>query len=125
MKPTRRGTKSSALSSLMRLDATDFVSSCGSTHLTALTSTPCARRLDGPAGFHRDRLSRFEHILKKRFPNGAASTADTGKLLGLRMGLHYERAVAEWCEEALDTLSADDIGANVTPIDGNKRETNR
>jgi hypothetical protein len=75
--------------------------------------------------YHRDRLSRFEHILKKRFPNGAASTADTGKLLGLRMGLRYERAVAEWCEEALDTLSAGDIGANVTPIDGNKRETNR
>src|SRR6266849_3987642 len=55
---------------------------------------------------HRDRLSRFEHILKKRFPQGTASSADLGKLLVLRMGLRYERAVAEWCEEALETLPA-------------------
>jgi DNA-binding PadR family transcriptional regulator len=59
--------------------------------------------------YHRDQFSRYERILRKRFPHGAASPADTGKLLGLRMGLRYQRAVAEWCEEALDTLSA---GAN-------------
>jgi len=74
--------------------------------------------------YHRDRFSRFEHILKKRFPQGAASTADVGKLLGLRMGLRYERAVAEWCEEALDTLSAGANGASVTPINGSQREIN-
>ena len=72
--------------------------------------------------YHRDRFSRFEHILKKRFPQGAASTADVGKLLGLRMGLRYERAVAEWCEEALDTLSAEAGGATVTPITGSQRD---
>ena len=71
--------------------------------------------------YHRDRLSRFEHILKSRFPHGAASLADTGKLLGLRMGLRYERAVAEWCEDALDTLSAGASGTSVTPINSSRR----
>jgi DNA-binding PadR family transcriptional regulator len=72
--------------------------------------------------YHRDRLSRYERILRKRFPQAATSTADTGKLLALRMGLRLERAVAEWCEEALDTLSADANGVNVTPISGGQRE---
>jgi DNA-binding PadR family transcriptional regulator len=74
--------------------------------------------------YHRDRFSRFEHILKKRFPQGAASTAEAGKLLGLRMGLRYERAVAEWCEEALDTLPAGANNTSVTSIDGSQREIN-
>jgi Virulence activator alpha C-term len=73
---------------------------------------------------HRDRYSHFERILHKRFPHDTASPADTGKLLCLRMGLRYERAVAEWCEEALDTLSATAHGATVTPIDGSRREEN-
>ena len=72
--------------------------------------------------YHRDRFSRFEHILEKRFPKGATSTADVGKLLGLRMGLRYERAVVEWCEEALDTLSAEAGGATVTSITGSQRD---
>ena len=72
--------------------------------------------------YHRDRLSRYERILKKRFPEGAASPADTGKLLLLRMGLRYERAAAEWCEEALETLPAGVDETNVTPIDGSRRE---
>jgi DNA-binding PadR family transcriptional regulator len=74
--------------------------------------------------YHRDRLSRFEHILEKRFAQGAASIAETGKLLGLRMGLRYERAVAEWCEEALETLSAGANSTSVTPITGSQRENN-
>jgi DNA-binding PadR family transcriptional regulator len=73
---------------------------------------------------HRDRYSHFERILHKRFPDGAASPADTGKLLCLRMGLRYERAVTEWCEEALGTLSGEAGGAMVTPIDGRRREEN-
>jgi hypothetical protein len=71
--------------------------------------------------YHRDRLSRYERILKKRFPEGAASLADTGKLLLLRMGLRHERSVAEWCEEALGTLSAGADSTNVTPISGSQR----
>jgi DNA-binding PadR family transcriptional regulator len=74
--------------------------------------------------YHRDRFSRFEHILRKRFPDGAVSTADTGKLLGLRLGLRYERTVAEWCEEALMTLSAVDSRDGVTPIQRSRHETN-
>jgi DNA-binding PadR family transcriptional regulator len=73
--------------------------------------------------YHRDRLSRFEHILDSRFPHGAASLADTGRLLVLHMGLRYEHAVAEWCEQALQTLSANANATNVTPInDGSQRD---
>jgi DNA-binding PadR family transcriptional regulator len=72
--------------------------------------------------YHRDRFSRYERILNKRFPQGTASPADTGKLLVLRMGLRYERAVAECCEEALDTLSAGANGTSVTPINGSQRD---
>jgi DNA-binding PadR family transcriptional regulator len=67
--------------------------------------------------YHRDRLARFERILNNRFPDGTASPADTGKLLGLRIGLRYERTVAEWCEEAIDALSAIARGANVLPLE--------
>lgn len=63
--------------------------------------------------YHRDRLARYERILHKRFPEGAASVAETGRLLLLRMGLRHERMVSEWCEEALQTLPAD--GAAVMP----------
>jgi DNA-binding PadR family transcriptional regulator len=66
--------------------------------------------------YHRDRLARYERILKKRFPDGTASPADTGRLLLLRMGLRYERNVSEWCEEALETLSATAGASNVSPI---------
>jgi DNA-binding PadR family transcriptional regulator len=68
--------------------------------------------------YHRDRLSRYERILSKRFPQGNAVPADLGKLLLLRMGLRYERAAAEWCEEALDILPSGAKLAGVKPIDG-------
>ena len=55
---------------------------------------------------HRDRFARYERLLNKRFPQGTAPPADVGKLLGLRIGLAHERAVAEWCEEAIEALSA-------------------
>jgi DNA-binding PadR family transcriptional regulator len=71
--------------------------------------------------YHRDRLARYERILQKRFPQGAATRGDTGRLLLLRMGLRYERAASEWCEEALQTLSAGSEVPNVTPL-GKPRE---
>ena len=43
---------------------------------------------------HRDRFARYERLLNKRFPQGTAPPADVGKLLGLRIGLAHERAVA-------------------------------
>jgi DNA-binding PadR family transcriptional regulator len=73
--------------------------------------------------YHRDRLSRFEYILKKHFGEGAASLAGTGRLLGLRMGLRYERALVEWCEEALLVISAGAPGKNATPIGSSEHES--
>ena len=66
---------------------------------------------------HRDRFLRYERILNKRFPDGTASPADTGKLLGLRAGLRYERNISEWCEEAIEALSAITRGTNVLPLE--------
>jgi DNA-binding PadR family transcriptional regulator len=74
--------------------------------------------------YHRDRFSRFERILNKRFPEGTASPADLGKLLTLRLGLRYEHAVVEWCDEALDTLPAGTDAANATTINTDGRENN-
>jgi DNA-binding PadR family transcriptional regulator len=73
---------------------------------------------------HRDRLARYERLLNKRFPQGTASPADTGKLLLLHMGLRHERSVAEWCEEAIDALSAISSRANVLQIEDGPRESN-
>jgi DNA-binding PadR family transcriptional regulator len=70
--------------------------------------------------YHRDRFSRFERILNKRFPEGTASPADLGKLLTLRLGLRYEHAVVEWCDEALDTLPGGTSATSVVPIGGRK-----
>jgi DNA-binding PadR family transcriptional regulator len=74
--------------------------------------------------YHRDRFTRFERILNKRFPDGTASPADTGKLLGLRIGLRHERTVAEWCEEAIMALSAVAHRTNVRPLEDGRRENN-
>ena len=74
---------------------------------------------------HRDRLARYERLLHKRFPDGTAPPADLGKLLILRIGMSHERAVAEWCEEAIEALSALSSGAswpNVVPIEDITRE---
>src|ERR1700716_1609328 len=75
--------------------------------------------------YHRDRFSRFERILKKRFPEGTASPVDLGKLLTLRLGLRYEHTVVEWCKEALDTLHAGASATIVTSINSSQRENNR
>jgi DNA-binding PadR family transcriptional regulator len=72
---------------------------------------------------HRDRLARYERLLNKRFPQGTASPADTGKLLLLHMGLRHERSVAEWCEEAIDALSAVSHGGQVLPLAADRRES--
>ena len=72
--------------------------------------------------YHRDRLVRYARIQQKRFPGDIATTsADVGKLLGLHMGLRYERALAECCEEALETLPANTTEASITSIGAAKR----
>jgi DNA-binding PadR family transcriptional regulator len=84
--------------------------------LEAIEMEPMRADLMARLEHHRDRLARYERVLKKRFPHGAVSLDDTGKLLALHLGLRHERAVVEWCEEALQTLQPGSGGNNVTPI---------
>lgn len=72
---------------------------------------------------HRDRYERYERLLNKRFPDGTAPPADVGKMLSLRLGMRHERVVVDWCEEALDALSAMSGRGNVLPLDDGKRES--
>jgi DNA-binding PadR family transcriptional regulator len=72
---------------------------------------------------HRDRLARYQRVLMKRFPDGAQSLDDTGKLLALHLGLRHEQAVVEWCEEALQTLQPAASCNNVTMIGTAPRKT--
>jgi len=85
--------------------------------LDAVDMEPMRADLMARLEYHRDRLARYERVLKKRFPQGAQNLADTGKLLALRLGLRHERAVVEWCEEALDTLTGQSDAANVVGIE--------
>jgi DNA-binding PadR family transcriptional regulator len=72
---------------------------------------------------HRDRHENYERILKKRFPEGKASDVlDLGNLLLLRLGARHEQMVADFCEEALDALSAMSGKGTVVPLDDGKRE---
>jgi hypothetical protein len=71
---------------------------------------------------HRDRYERYERLLNKRFPQGVAAPADMGKLLGLKIGMRYERSVAEWCEEAIEALAALSGRGNVVPLDEGQSE---
>jgi DNA-binding PadR family transcriptional regulator len=85
--------------------------------LDAVDIEPLRADLMARLEHHRDRLERYERILKKRFPHDTASRADMGKLLALRVGLRHERMVAEWCEEAITTLSAMSDAVNVVELD--------
>lgn len=85
--------------------------------LDAVDIEPLRADLMARLEHHRDRLERYERILKKRFPHDTASRADMGKLLALRVGLRHERMVAEWCEEAITTLSAMSDPVNVVELD--------
>ena len=49
--------------------------------LEAIDMEPLRTDLMARLEHHRDRLARYERVLKKRFPHGAASLDDTGKLL--------------------------------------------
>jgi DNA-binding PadR family transcriptional regulator len=84
--------------------------------LEAIDIEPMRADLMARLEHHRDRLARYERVLKKRFPNGAESLDDTGKLLALHLGLRHERAVVEWCEQALQTLQLPASGNTVTQI---------
>src|SRR5262249_14677773 len=55
---------------------------------------------------HTDRLHRFTQILVRHYSNKQLSLSQTGRLIGLRMGLRYEQICIEWCEDALQCLPA-------------------
>jgi DNA-binding PadR family transcriptional regulator len=91
--------------------------------LDSLDIEPLRADLMARLEHHRDRYERYERMLGKRFPRGTASSpGDMGKLLNLKLGLSHERMVAEWCEEAIEALSAMAGKSNVVPLDENKRE---
>ncbi|WP_298252780.1 PadR family transcriptional regulator [Bradyrhizobium sp.] len=90
--------------------------------LDAVDIEPLRTDLMARQEHHRDRYERYERILNKRFPDGTASPADTGKLLGLRIGLKHEQMVAEWCEEAISALSAISVSADIVPLDPGTRD---
>ena len=64
---------------------------------------------------HTDRLRRFQGILQRHYSGKALTLSQTGRLLGLRMGLRYEQACVEWCQEALQALP-ESSGAAITPL---------
>ena len=91
--------------------------------LEAIDIEPMRADLMARLEHHRDRLARYERVLMKRFPDGAQSLDDTGKLLALHLGLRHEQAVVEWCEEALQTLQPAASCNNVTMIGTAARKT--
>ncbi len=53
---------------------------------------------------HLARLALYQHILEARYAGSAPGLRRTGRLLVLEMGLRQERALADWCEHALQAL---------------------
>jgi DNA-binding PadR family transcriptional regulator len=90
--------------------------------LDSLDIEPLRADLMARLEHHRDRYERYERMLHKRFPQGTASPGEAGKLLNLKLGLRHERMVAEWCEEAIDTLSALSGKGNVVALEEIRRD---
>lgn len=54
---------------------------------------------------HKARLAVYERILEKRYSGRHLSKRETGRLLGLKVGLMAERGYVAWCEEALAAIA--------------------
>ncbi len=65
---------------------------------------------------HRDRFARYERLLNKRFPQGTAPPPMSASCSDFASASRHERAVAEWCEEAIEALSALSAGAERTSV---------
>jgi DNA-binding PadR family transcriptional regulator len=61
-----------------------------------------ANRLDK----HRARLVTYERFMATRYANRPLGIRDTGRLLGLKVGLMTERGYVDWCEGALTTIAS-------------------
>jgi DNA-binding PadR family transcriptional regulator len=64
---------------------------------------------------HTDRLRRFTSILERHYSGEELSLPQTGRLIGLRLGMRYEQSCIEWCQDALQRLSEPSESA-ATPI---------
>ena len=62
--------------------------------------TEIANRLDK----HRARLAVYERILAKRYSGRELGLRESGRLLGLKVGLMTEHGYISWCEDALTRL---------------------
>jgi DNA-binding PadR family transcriptional regulator len=69
---------------------------------------------------HADRQRRFQDILERHFSGKQLNLSQTGRLLALRMGLRYEQACIEWCQEALESLPKSS-GAAIATIAGHQK----
>ena len=62
--------------------------------------TEIANRLDK----HRARLAVYERIMAKRYSGRELGLRESGRLLGLKVGLMTEHGYISWCEDALTRL---------------------
>lgn len=60
---------------------------------------------------HRRRLALYEKIEATVFTDHRDDPSTTGRVLGLQLGLAYERTWIAWCEDALRRLEALSAGA--------------
>jgi DNA-binding PadR family transcriptional regulator len=65
-------------------------------------ATEIKNRLDK----HRARLAVYTRIMAQRYSNRQLGLRETGRLLGLRVGLMTERGYVSWCEEALTAIAS-------------------
>jgi DNA-binding PadR family transcriptional regulator len=55
---------------------------------------------------HRARLAIYNGIMAKRYSNRQLGVRETGRLLGLRVGLMTELGYVSWCEQALTAIAS-------------------
>lgn len=65
-----------------------------------------AAEIGGRLAKHRVRLVLYERILAQRYSAKRLGVRETGRLLGLKVGLMAERGYVAWCEEALTTIAS-------------------
>lgn len=65
-------------------------------------ATEITNRLDK----HRARLAIYRRIMAQRYSGRQLGLRETGRLLGLQVGLMTERGYVSWCEEALTALAS-------------------
>lgn len=83
--------------------------------LDRIDLTALRAEIAGRLGKHRLRLEVYERILAKRYAARPLGVRETGRLLGLKVGLMTERGYIAWCEEALATLAELPAGREPLP----------